>query len=55
MATKVGARHVCEDCGSQLILVKPASGEFQVTCCGKPLVTKMAAGARPAAPSGPQP
>jgi hypothetical protein len=36
--TAVGARLRCEQCGTEIIVVKPTDQEIQ--CCGKPLVAR---------------
>jgi desulfoferrodoxin-like iron-binding protein len=35
MATQVGKRYVCEQCGSEMLVTR--AGEGELSCCGRPM------------------
>ncbi|HZS03179.1 MAG TPA: hypothetical protein VFE37_31030 [Chloroflexota bacterium] len=47
MATQVGKRYYCEQCGSEMLVTR--AGEGALSCCGQPMQLK---GAPAAAPQG---
>lgn len=54
MASEVGKRRYCTSCGTEVIVMRPGSGEFAVQCCGVVMSAKTATAAGDVSAKEPQ-